>query len=119
MSERDEKILLEHILGAIAQIEDYTSNLDYAGFVKNRLVQDGVVRQIEIIGEATKSLPHEFTMRFPHIPWSDMAGMRDVLIHHYFDVNLQVVWDTVRNNLPPLKEQLVDLLQKIQTGLGN
>ena len=115
MSERDEKILLEHILGAIAQIEQYTSNLDYDAFIVNHLVQDGVVRQIEIIGEATKALPPEFTMRFFHVPWSDMAGMRDVLIHHYFDINLQVVWDTVHNNLPPLKQQLTDLLQSIQT----
>ena len=67
------------------------------------MVQDAVIRNLEIIGEATKKLPPDLRDRRPGVPWSRIAGMRDVLIHDYFEVDLQIVWDVVKNRLPELK----------------
>ncbi|HNS18739.1 MAG TPA: DUF86 domain-containing protein [Bacteroidales bacterium] len=68
------------------------------------MIQDAVIRNIEVIGEATKKITQQFTQSHPDIPWQDMAGMRDKLIHHYLDVDLDVVWRTIEVDLPLLKE---------------
>lgn len=77
----DDSIYLQHILGAIKKIERYSQGYDKETFFKDTLVQDGVIRQLEIIGEATKQLSQELRIQYPHIPWQDIAGMRDALIH--------------------------------------
>lgn len=87
--------------------------IDREGFLENSLIQDGVVRQLEIIGEAAKKLSQEFRNKYPQNPWKDMAGMRDKLIHGYFGVDLDAVWDTVKNDIPNLKEEM----RKIKEGL--
>jgi uncharacterized protein with HEPN domain len=101
---KNDKVYLLHILEAINQIREYTQDLDYDGFLKSRLVQDGVIRQLEIIGEATKNLSQETRDKDVQIPWKDMAGMRDVLIHQYFGVDLVAVWTTVEQDLPFLEQ---------------
>jgi uncharacterized protein with HEPN domain len=85
-------IYIEHILICIQRIKDYTEGLDEKGFLANNLVQDGVIRNFEIIGEATKHLNDEFRSKYPTIEWKKIAGMRDKLIHDYIGVDLWALW---------------------------
>jgi uncharacterized protein with HEPN domain len=108
---RDDRVYLLHILDAVKQIEHYVQGLNHETFMQSRLVQDGVIRQLEIIGEATKNLSVATTGNSPEVPWRDMAGMRDVLIHQYFGVDLSAVWDTVKQDIPELKQCLAKLIE--------
>jgi uncharacterized protein with HEPN domain len=110
MSARDDAVYLRHILEAIEQIEEYVADCDEERFYRTRLVQDGVIRQCEIIGEATKNLSPETRLKAADIPWRDIAGMRDKLIHQYFGVDMQAVWLTVKEDLPLLKMTVKGLL---------
>ena len=99
---------LEDILNAINRIEEYTRGLTFNSFVEDRKTVDAVIRNFEIIGEATKHIPERIRRDYPKVPWKDMAGMRDKLIHGYFGVQLDVVWKTVKERLPivrPLVEE--------------
>ncbi|HYF94108.1 MAG TPA: DUF86 domain-containing protein [Symbiobacteriaceae bacterium] len=102
MSHHSDLVYVQHILKAIDRMEEYTRNLTEEAFVANSLVQDAVVRQFEVIGEAAKKVSPEFRQQYPAIPWSFMAKMRDILIHHYWDVDLDVVWVTLRRDIPGL-----------------
>ena len=103
-------VYLKHILDAIHRIEKYTLKINHAEFLKNQLVQDGVIRQLEVIGEATKHTSDELKKKHTNIPWKDIAGMRDKLIHAYFGVDLDAVWDTVKKDVPPLKSKIMKIL---------
>ncbi len=108
---KDDMIFLRHILDAIRWIEEYTHDMDYEGFRAAHLAQDGVIRQLEIIGEATKNLSREFREKHTDIPWKDMAGMRDKLIHQYFGVDIAAVWDTLKQDIPDLKIRITGILE--------
>ena len=101
-----DKLYIKHILDAIAAIEQFIQSVEFEGFVENKLLQDGVARELEIIGEASKKLSPDFKDLHNEFPWQDMAGMRDKLIHEYFGVDLVVVWETVKQDLPNLKRKL-------------
>jgi len=105
-------VYLKHIRDAISRIEEYTKAVGYDNFIKNNLIQDGVIRQLEIIGEATKRLSTEFKNKYPHIPWKDVAGMRDKLIHDYLGVDIDAVWDTVKKDIPILKKEVKKILRE-------
>jgi len=103
---KNDQVYIEHILEAIAKIEKYTEKLDEQEFRETDMVQDAVVRQIEVIGEATKQLSDDKREEHSEIPWKDIAGMRDNLIHNYFGVDLEQVWQTVKQDIPHLKNTL-------------
>lgn len=106
---RDDSVYHAHILDALYQIAEYTAGLDYDAFRSSRMVHDAVIRQFEIIGEATKNLSEAFRSRYPAIPWKDMAGFRDKLIHQYFGVDLSLVWRSVVDDVPFLLTELKNI----------
>ncbi len=99
-------------MDAIDKIEDYTENVEYENYLLNGLLQDGIIRELEIIGEATKRLDPDFRERYPHIPWRRIAGLRDKLIHDYLGVDLDAVWDTVEKDIPELKENITKIISE-------
>lgn len=107
---RNDSVYLQHILDALVRIESYLEQVDEAKFNTTPLLQDGVIRQIEIIGEATKQLSASLTNRHPHVPWRDIARMRDKLIHQYFGVDITTVWLTATEDLPTLKEDIAAII---------
>lgn len=110
MSKRTEREFVLDIQEAIVRILAYAENMDYNQFSHDIKTQDAIIRNIEIIGEAVKNLSNNFTEQNPEIPWRNMAGIRDVLIHDYFGVNIDIVWDVVSSELPKLKEQIEFIL---------
>ena len=109
--EKDE-LYLKHILDAANTIENYVRGLSFEDFLLNKLVQDGVVRELEIIGEAVKNLSQKIRSEGSGIPWKNIAGMRDFLAHEYFGVDLEEVWETVTKDLAVLKDTVQKLQQK-------
>lgn len=106
-------ILLQHILESIEWIEKDIKGLSEQEFLENVPIQDAVVRRIEIIGEAVKSLPEGLKNENPQTPWQDIADMRNKLIHEYFEVDLELVWEVVKEDLSPLKKQVEILLKNL------
>lgn len=111
-----DKVYLKHILDAITVIEDYTKGIDVDRFqaYENKLIQDGVIREFEIIGEAVKNLSDDLKRSHSGTPWRDIAGMRDKLIHIYFGVDLEAVWQTVQGDLPKLKSQIEKIMPQLE-----
>ncbi|MDO8555328.1 MAG: DUF86 domain-containing protein [bacterium] len=102
----EDSLYIKHILDAIIVIETYIENLSFETFSQNKLVQDGVIRELEIIGETVKRLSEDLKNLYLDIPWKDIAGMRDKLIHDYFGVDLEAVWRTAQEDLSALKNVL-------------
>ncbi len=107
--QRDLSDYLGDIITAIADAIEFTSGMDYAAFAADRRTVNAVIRSLEVVGEATKRIPTSFRQKHSDIPWSKMAGMRDVLIHDYMGVDIKTVWKVVRDRLPELKSLLEEL----------
>ena len=110
---KDPRVYLAHILECILKIERFTQ-VGRAVFLKDELVQDAVLRNFEVIGEAAKRLDDTYRADHPQIPWRAIAGLRDVLIHQYEGVNLQQVWNIVEKDLPGLKNSIKGLLPPLE-----
>lgn len=109
---RDDRERLLDILDAVRQIEKYSIHGEEA-FRSDELIQNWMTRHIQVIGEAARSLSQEFRERTPGVPWSDIIGMRHVLVHHYFRIDLHRVWQVVSNDLPQLKEMILSLIEEL------
>jgi len=114
MSNRDWKLLFEDILESIEKIQSYTKNLSFEDFSINSLVIDGIVRNIEIIGEASKNIPLEIQKKFTDIPWQKLRGIRNRIVHEYFKIDITIIWFIIQNELTPLKEVLTKHLSENQ-----
>ncbi|MBI1920186.1 MAG: DUF86 domain-containing protein [Geobacter sp.] len=100
---------LDDIRNAIAEVEEFTRGMTFEAFAKDKKTVNAVIRSLEVLGEATKGVPEAFRSKHPNIPWSKMAGMRDVLIHDYMGVDLKTVWKVAMERLPELKAFLEEL----------
>jgi uncharacterized protein with HEPN domain len=104
-------VYLRHILEAIEQIEEYVEGVDRSGFMSDSMRQDAVTRQLEIVGEASRQLSESFRKEHDAIPWHAIIGMRNRIAHDYLNVDLEVIWDVVRHDLPGLKQQVRSMLE--------
>jgi uncharacterized protein with HEPN domain len=107
---RDDTVYLHHILDAIESIEEYTKGMSENEFLSDSMAHDAVVRQIEIIGEAARNVSDQFQNKYPKLPWAKMIGIRNKIIHEYFNVNFAIVWDTIKDDLPLLKKSIKKIL---------
>ena len=106
---KDPQVFIIHILESIQLIEEYACDVTLQKFRKNRAIQDAIIRRLEIIGEAVINLDKSFKAKHPEIPWRSMAGMRDILIHEYFDIDLSLTWSVVKRELPLIKKHLQEI----------
>lgn len=104
--ERNSKLYIKDILDSITRIEDYTKGMSFKEFSRNKMAIDAVIRNFEVIGEASKNLPAKTKSIYKRIPWKEMAGMRDKVIHEYFGVDLKIIWKTIKDSLPDLKKAI-------------
>ncbi len=110
--ERDYILFVEDIIEAIRKIEKYTKDLEFEEFDKNDMTADAVIRNFEIIGEAIGRIPVEIQKKYPEVEWKEAKGFRNILIHDYFGIDLEAVWDTIENDIPLLKKHLLEVLEK-------
>lgn len=110
MKNPDNRAFLYDIDKSINQIQSYANNVSKEEFMNNQLLQDAILRQLEIIGEAANRVTKDFASNHPNLPWSKMAGLRHRLIHDYTIVDLEAVWQVVNDDLKPLKKQIQELL---------
>ena len=113
MRRRDYRDYLQDIIDSINDIEDFTKNMSFEDFAIDKKTINAVIRSLEVIGEATKSIPKSFRDRYPFIPWRKMAGMRDKMIHEYFGVDVRILWETIKRDIPPLKPLIWSVLESL------
>ena len=107
--QRELKTYIEDIIISVNKIEKYVTGMTKEDLIKSELVQDAVVRNLEIIGEAVKKIPEDVRSSYKDIPWKKIAGLRDILIHEYFGINMNIVWDIIETKLQPLKEAAFEI----------
>lgn len=106
----EDKIRIQHMIDAAEEALSFCSGISEKEFNKNRMLVLSVIKEIEIIGEAASKISEETKLRYNNIPWLDIVGMRNRLIHGYFDVDIRMVWNTIKNDLPSLLKSLKEIL---------
>ena len=114
---RNYLLFLEDISHRISKIESYIDGMQFEEFVKDDKTVSACIREIEVVGEATKQIPKEITDRFDDLPWSLMAKMRDKLIHWYFEIDEEIVWNVATMKLPQIKIQIDEMIKELSTAL--
>ncbi len=114
MSKRDARLLLQDMLESLEKIERYTAGLTFERFAQDDRTVDAVVRNLEVIGEAARQIPSEVRERYPEVPWRRVIGLRNVVVHEYFAVDVEIVWTVVRQSLPELKEALRRMIAELE-----
>jgi uncharacterized protein with HEPN domain len=112
MPGRDWKLRIEDVLESIAKIQRYTAGITFETFASDEMRIDAVVRNITIIGEAARNIPTELQELYPQVPWDEMRGIRNVVVHECFGVSLPILWETVKQDLPLLMTLLKDILRQ-------
>ncbi len=112
MPKRDFHLYLGDIQDSISKIETYVRGLDFEEFTKDMKTVDAVVRNLSIIGEAVKNLPDSFKAKYADVPWGEITGMRNKVNHEYFGIDEEILWQTIKSDLPPLKKQIQNLMEQ-------
>jgi uncharacterized protein with HEPN domain len=107
---RDTRLFLEDIVACCDKVGRYTVGLTYEQFKDTELVIDAVARNLELIGEATKRVPEELRRRYEDVPWRKMAGLRDVIVHGYFGIDVRLLWDIVQRDVPTTRHKIASVL---------
>jgi uncharacterized protein with HEPN domain len=113
MSKRDWTLFLQDMLESIENIAQYTSGMGFQDFLKDTRTRDAVVRNLEVLGEAARKLPSGIRERYPEIPWTQIVGLRNRLIHGYFLVDYGIVWEIVQDELPQLRKRLEQIMREV------
>ena len=111
---KDPSVFLNHIAESIIDIESFIKNVNKEDFLKNKEKQNAVIRSLEIIGEAVKNIPPAIKIKYSLIPWKEIAGTRDKIVHHYFMVNLDVVWEIIKKDIPKLKQEILRIKKNLE-----
>jgi len=111
MKKRDYGDFVQDILDSINDVENFIDGMEFEDFIKDKKTVYSVVRAIEIIGEAAKNVPEQVRKKYPDVPWKQMAGMRDKLIHEYFGVDLEILWETAKDDVPQLKTPISEVME--------
>jgi len=114
---RDQKLYLRDILDAMDAIEQFVKGVDFETFKNDDMMSSAVIRKFEIIGEVTKNISEEIKQKYPTIPWRYMAGMRDRLIHFYFGIKYELVWETVKKEIPKVRPLVKKILEDLESGV--
>jgi uncharacterized protein with HEPN domain len=113
VSERSYRLYVNDILESIKKIESYIADLSYDDFIKNDLIRDAVLRNLEVIGEAAKSIPDEVREEYSDIPWRRIIGLRNIVIHEYFGVDFENIWKIIKENIPEVKPYIEQISKKL------
>lgn len=105
-------IFIKHINDSISNVNEFSKNLSKEKFLRDKLRQSAIVRELEIIGEAVKNLPFSFRKKYPSVEWIKIAGLRDKIIHQYFGIDLNTIWDIVKEDVPELEGEILKILKK-------